>query len=140
MQGRADALVGLRACHDQPARCQVGQHRFQRGLLERVGVALVHKRLIVAGRQLRHDQPLVAALGQVVAGMLHPDDRDIRLPGLLDEAGDVGHHRIPLVRSADDSVLHVDDQQSGIRPVLQRGHVITCPRVAAACRHASGRP
>jgi hypothetical protein len=42
---------------------------------------------------------------------------------LLDEAADVGDDRIALVGPLDDAVLHVDDQECGVRPVLECGHV-----------------
>ncbi|MDR7276200.1 hypothetical protein [Catenuloplanes atrovinosus] len=53
----------------------------QLGLLERVAPALVHHRLVVARRQLRHDPPAVAALGQLRVVVLRPDHVGAGRPG-----------------------------------------------------------
>ena len=54
--------------------------------------------------------------------MLDPDDGDLLPPRLLDEAADVRDDRVALVRPLDDAVLHVDDEECGVRPVLECGH------------------
>ena len=54
--------------------------------------------------------------------MLDPDDRNVFLPGLFDQAADVRDDGVALVRPPDDAVLHVDDEQCGVRPVLESGH------------------
>jgi hypothetical protein len=54
--------------------------------------------------------------------VLDPDDGDLLLPRFLDETGDVRDDRIALVRSPDDAVLHVDDEESGLGSVLKCGH------------------
>ena len=41
---------------------------------------------------------------------------------LVDEAADVGDDRVAFVRPRHDPVLHVDDEECGVRPVLQCGH------------------
>src|SRR6185437_14307851 len=72
--------------------------------------------------QLRDDLPVVAVGREVVALVLHPDDRDVARAGFLDHGADVRHHAVPLVGAAHDSVLHVDNEERGVRAVLQRGH------------------
>jgi hypothetical protein len=65
-----------------------------------------------------------------LVGVLHPDDGDVFTPRLLDEAADVRDDRIALVRALDDAVLHVDDEERGVRPVGERAQGLTsfsCP-------------
>lgn len=54
--------------------------------------------------------------------MLHPDDRDTVAPRLVDEPADVRDDRVARMRVLDDTVLHVDNQECGIRPVLESAH------------------
>jgi hypothetical protein len=54
--------------------------------------------------------------------VLDPDDGDLLLARLVDEAADVGDHRIALVSFLDDALLHIDDEQCGVRPILKCGH------------------
>jgi hypothetical protein len=130
VKGRADALVGLRTDDDEAPDREVGQHVLERRVLEGVGVGLLHARLGLAGAQLRDDPPLVAPTWQPVVGVLHPHNRDLLLARSLDEAADVRHHRVALVRPLDDAVLDVDDEERGVRPVLECGHGL--PRVVPA--------
>jgi hypothetical protein len=58
----------------------------------------------------------------VVVGVLHPDHGDPFLPRLLDQAADIRDDGVACVRFGDDAVLHIDDQQCGVRPVLECGH------------------
>jgi hypothetical protein len=54
--------------------------------------------------------------------VLDPDNGDPFPPRLLDKAADVRDNGVALVRPLDDAVLHVDDQECGVRPVLKCGH------------------
>jgi hypothetical protein len=49
---------------------------------------------------------------------------------LLDEAADVRQDRVALVTPLEDAVLHVDDQEGSVRPVLECGHRLPSSRVA----------
>src|SRR2546430_9873201 len=55
-------------------------------------------------------------------GVLDPDNGDPFPPRLLDKAADVGDDRVALGSPLDDAVLHVDDEECGVRPVLECGH------------------
>ncbi len=127
MQGGPDALVGLGAGDEEAADAKPGQHRFEVGLLEGVGVALVHQRLRPLADQLRHVLPLVAVYRQVLARMLYPDDGHVLRPGLGGQGADVRHDGLAVVRAAHDSVLDVDDQQRGVRSCGQGRHA--CSRL-----------
>ena len=122
VERRADARIGLRADDDEPPDSEARQHGLERGVLEGVAVVLLDERLGVARRQLGDDPPLVAPSRELLAGVLDPDDGNLFLPRLLDEAADVRDDGVALVVSLDDTVLHVDDEQRGVRPVLERGH------------------
>jgi hypothetical protein len=54
--------------------------------------------------------------------MLNPDHGDPFSPRLLDQVADVRDDRVAFVSPADDAVLYVDDEERGIRPVLECGH------------------
>src|SRR3954447_9924809 len=49
-------------------------------------------------------------------------------PRPLDEAGDVGADGVALVGALDDAVLQVDDDECGVRPVLECAHAPTVKR------------
>jgi hypothetical protein len=51
--------------------------------------------------------------------VLHPDNRYVFLTGPVDEAADVGDDIVTLVCAPDDAVLYVDDEEGGVRSVLQ---------------------
>jgi hypothetical protein len=57
------------------------------------------------------------------------DDGDLLPPRLVDKAADVRDDRVTFVIPVDDAVLHVDDEQCRVRPVLECGHVL--PRCSA---------
>ena len=122
MERRADARVGLRADDEEPPDAEARQHGLERGVLEGVAVALLDERLGVVRGQLGDDLPAVAPLRQVLVGVLDPDDGDLLPPCLLDEAADVRDDRVSLVGALDDAVLDVDDEEGGVRPVLECGH------------------
>ena len=122
VERRADARVGLRADDDEPPDSQARQHGLQGGVLEGVAVVLLDQRLGVVRSQFGDDPPVVAPSGQLVVGVLDPDDRDPFPPRLLDQAADASHDRVALVSLRDDAVLHVDDEECGVRPVLECGH------------------
>src|SRR3954470_14879452 len=52
-----------------------------------------------------------AAPLEVVARVLHPNDRNLLRASPFDHAADVRDRRVPLVRLAQDAGLHVDHQQ-----------------------------
>jgi len=85
-------------------------------------IVLVDQWLCLARRKLRDDPPALAASGDVLVRMLDPDNRNALLSCLLDQGADVRDDGIALMRSADNSVLHVDDDERGPRPVLECGH------------------
>src|SRR2546430_16625150 len=55
-------------------------------------------------------------------GVLTPNNGAPFPPRLLDKAADVGDDRVALGSPLDDAVLHVDDEECGVRPVLECGH------------------
>jgi hypothetical protein len=122
VQRRADTLVRLRADDDEVADGEVGEDGLERRLLERVRVALLHERVALVRAELGHDLPLLASLLEVLARVLHPDDRNLRRAGLLDDCADVRDDRVTLVCAADDAVLYVDDEQCGVGAVLECRH------------------
>lgn len=54
--------------------------------------------------------------------MLDPDNGCPFPPCLLNKVADVRDDRVALVRPLDDAVLHVNDDECGVRPVLECGH------------------
>jgi len=112
----------FRQMFGQAPDIQPGQHRLELGVLERVAVVLVDDGLALVRAELRDDAPLVAALGQPLVAVLHPDHRHLLASRALDQPVDVSHDAVALVRPFDDAVLHVDDKKCGLRTVLQRGH------------------
>ena len=125
MERRADAGVGLRAHDHESSDAKALQHLLQGGVLEGVAVALLDEWFGLGRRELGHDPPAVAPLRQLLVGVLDPDHRDPFPPGPIDEAADVGDHRVALVSTLDDAFLHVDDEERGVRSVFERGHVFT---------------
>jgi cell volume regulation protein A len=122
VDGRADAHVGLGACHDQPAHAARGEHRLQVGVLERVAVALVDDGLTVQADKLRHVLPALAVPRHVVVGVLHPDHGHVLRAGLADQGVDVRDHAVAVVGAGHHAVLDVDDKQRGVRPAGERRH------------------
>ena len=98
------------------APCFAGRRRV------RVAVVLLDERLGFAGSELGDDPPVVAPPRKLLVGVLDPDDGDPFPPRLLDKAADVRDDRVALVSPLDDAVLHVDDEECGVRPVLECGH------------------
>jgi hypothetical protein len=122
VQRRADAGVGLRARHHQPPDPQAGQQVLQAGGLEGVAVVLLDQRLRGVRLELGHDPPAVAAVLELVVGVLDPDDRHLLAAGALDQAADVGHHGVALVGAGHHVVLHVDHDQRRRGPVHEGRH------------------
>jgi hypothetical protein len=54
--------------------------------------------------------------------MLDPDDGDTFLPRSLHEAADVRDDGLASMGALDDADLHIDDQECGVRSVLECGH------------------
>src|SRR5262245_16213251 len=72
--------------------------------------------------ELRHDAPLVAPAFESVVSVLHPDHGHMLTTRLVDQRRDLGDDLVARVCSRDDGVLHVDDEQGGVGPVLERAH------------------
>src|SRR5271165_1552562 len=132
VERRADAGVGLGAGDDEPPDAEAAKHNLEVGVLEGVGVVLLDQRLGVARRQLRDDPPLVAPPHQLLVGVLDPDHRDLFTARLVDQSADVGHDLVAPVGAGDDAVLHVDDEQCGLRAVLECGHGLPRSRWASS--------
>jgi hypothetical protein len=122
VERRADARIGLCADDDESPDSEARQHGLQGGVLEGVAVVLLDERLGVARSQLGDDPPVVALPRKLLVGVLDPDNGDPFPPRLLDKAADVRDDRVALVSPLDDAVLRVDDEECGVRPVLERGH------------------
>jgi hypothetical protein len=56
--------------------------------------------------------------------MLNPDDRNSVPPCLLNQDVNVRYNRSPRMSSRHDTVLHVDDEECGVWPVVERGHKV----------------
>jgi len=96
---------------------------------------LLDERLGVARSQLGDDAPVVASPRKLLVGVLDPDDGDPFPPRLFDKAADVRDDRVALVRPRDDAVLHVDDEERGVRPIRECGHRLRLQRWAAVSLH-----
>src|SRR5205823_3309414 len=97
VQRRADTFVGLRADDDQATNGEGGKDALERRLLERVRVTLLNERLTPVRAQLRDDLPLLASLREIVARVLHPNDRNLRRASFLDDCSDVCDIAVPLI-------------------------------------------
>jgi hypothetical protein len=130
VERRADTRIGLGADDDKPADSEIRQHGLEVRVLEGVTVGLLDERLGVIRHQLGDDPPIVAPLRKAaLVGMLDPDDGNLFLPRLLDQAADVRDDRVALVSTRDDAVLYVDDEECGARPVLECGHGLPLTRM-----------
>src|SRR5205823_7799681 len=98
------------------------QNGLEGGVLEGVAVILLDERLGVAPSELGDDPPVVAPFRKLLVGVLDPDDGDPFPARLLDKADDVRDDRVALVSPLECAVLHVDDEECGVRPVLECGH------------------
>jgi hypothetical protein len=58
--------------------------------------------------------------------VLYPDDGDTFLSRSLHEAADVRHDGVASMGTLDDAGLHIDDQECGVRSVLERRHSLSC--------------
>ena len=99
-----------------------GERLLEVGLLEGVGVGLVHERLGVVAEELGHVLPGLAVARHVVTGVLDPDDVDVRGPGAINQRADVRDDRVTLMRAADDAVLDVDHEQRALWSGGKRRH------------------
>src|SRR5215207_987985 len=98
------------------------QHRLENGVLERVAVVLLDERLGLVRSELGHDLPVGASPREAFVGVLDPDHGDPFTPRLLDKTADLRDDRVALVCPLDNAVLHVDDEECGVLPVLECGH------------------
>lgn len=98
------------------SNAEASQDCFKIRFLEGVSVLLFHQYIAIKGNQIVNDLPCVTASREVVIGMSHPDDRHRLVACLRDEAGNVTDHRCPVASRRHHIVLHVDDNQRGIRP------------------------
>ena len=122
VQGRAHALVRLRAHHDEAPDGELGEQRLEGRLLERVRIALLDERFALVRAQLRDDLPWLASLDEVVARVLHPDDRNLGRAGFLHHGADVGDDRVAFIGVTHDPGLHVDHEQCGVRAIVECRH------------------
>ena len=122
MQRRAHAFVRLRADDDEAPDREVGEDGLERRLLERVRIPLGDERLALVRPQLRDDLPLLASLLEVVARVLHPDDRNVCRASFVDDGADIRDDCVPLVGAFHDAVLHVDHEKCSVRAVLECRH------------------
>jgi len=122
VQRGADARVGLGADDDESPDSEARQHGLEGGVLEGVTVVLLDERLGIARSQLGDDPPVVAPPRKLLVGVLDPDNGDVFPPCLLDKAADLRDDRIALVSLIDDAVLHIDDEEGGVGPVLECRH------------------
>src|SRR3954470_13590572 len=81
-----------------------------------------------------------AAPLEVVARVLHPNDRNLLRASPFDHAADVRDRRVPLVRLAQDAGLHVDHQQRGVRTVLECRHGLPSLSLNSVRLSAGGGP
>jgi hypothetical protein len=112
----------LRPNDDEAPHGELFEDGLERRLLERVRIPLRDERLALVRAQLRNDLPLLTSLREVVARVLHPDDRNLRRASLLDHGADVRDDGVPLVRATHDAVLHVNYEQCSVRAVLECRH------------------
>jgi diadenosine tetraphosphatase ApaH/serine/threonine PP2A family protein phosphatase len=131
VESATDARVGRRAGHDEAADLPGLQQSLEVGVLKRVAITLVDEWLGVVALELVDVLPVVAALDEVVVGVLDPDHRRVRRPGPVHERVDVGDHAVALVGVSHDTALHVDDEERRVGTVRQRGHDPYSPRPAA---------
>lgn len=118
----AHAGVGLSTREDETTHAEVGEHPLERGVLERVAVALLDDRLTGDGSELVDELPALAAEHQVVAGVLHLYHRHTLGPRTRDQRTDRGNDVVAMHRLADDVLLDIDDEQRAVGPVLESGH------------------
>lgn len=94
---------------------QACQDCFKIRVLEGVSVMLFDEYLAIQWNQIVNDLPCVTAAREVFIGMSDPDDRYRLVACLCDEAGNVTHDRCPVASRQHHVILHVDDNQRGIR-------------------------
>src|SRR5207244_1720117 len=107
------------------------------GGLEGVPVGLLDERLGAVRSQLGADPPVVAPPRKLLVGMLDPDDGNPFPPRLLNKAADVRDDRVALGSPLDDAVLHVDDEECGVRAVLKCGHGLPLLTLAPVSTHGN---
>jgi hypothetical protein len=122
VERRADARIGLCTDDDESPDPKARQHGLEGGVLKGVAIVLLDERLGVVRGQLADNPPVVAAPRKLLVGVLEPDNGNPLSPRLLDKAADIRDHHVALVGPLDDAVLHVDDHECSVRPVIERGH------------------
>jgi len=133
VERRADARIGLCADDDESPDSEARQDGLEGGVLEGVAIVLLDERLGVSRSQLGDDPPVAAPPRKLLVGVLDPDNGDPFPSRLLDKAADVRDDRVALVSPLDDAVLHVDDEECGVRPVLECGHGLPLAPAALLC-------
>ncbi|HEY5483165.1 MAG TPA: putative quinol monooxygenase [Propionibacteriaceae bacterium] len=108
---------------DEPLDVVLPQQRAQTRVAECAAVLLLDDRFAFLGTKLRDDLPRLAAVRDVLVGMLHPHDRTLRRARRLHEPTDRGDQLVTTGHPVDDSVLYVDNQQP-------RRHAISLPAYA----------
>lgn len=122
VDGRADARIRLRSGDDDAADVQPGQHGLELRSLEGVAEGFLDHQLVVHLAEFGDDLPVVAALHQVFVHVLDPHHRNLAAPGGRQQAGDVGHDGVSLVRVPDNGDLHVHDEQGCVPAAAGHGH------------------
>ena len=112
-----DADVRLGPRDHQAADAGLGQHLLQVRGFEGVAERLVHERLRVGARQLRHELPGLAVAGHLLVRVLHPHDRHPLGTCAVDEPGDGADDGVARVRLAHHVVLDVDHDECGVGSV-----------------------
>src|ERR1700712_2878991 len=98
-------------------------------------MGLVDQWLVLARLQLGDDPPPFAVPDELPVRVLHPYDGDAFRARSLDQAADICDDGVAFVRTADDLVLDVDDEQCAVGPVLECGHRLSstsAPRSGSA--------
>ena len=98
VERRADARIGLCADDQESPDAEAREHGLELGVLEGVAVVLLDERLGLVRSQFGDDPPVVALPGELLVGMLDPDNGNLRLARLLDQVIDVRHDRFALMR------------------------------------------
>src|SRR3989442_4909189 len=83
------------------------------------------------------DPPVVVPPRKLLDGVLTPETGTPSPPRLLDKAADVRDDGVALGSPLDDAVLHVDDEECGIRAVLKCGHGLPLLTLAPVSTHGN---
>src|SRR6185295_14130152 len=68
-------------------------------------------------------RPACAALPLIHLEVLDPDDGNPLAPRALHQGADIPDDRVARMRLRNDADLHVNDEECGVRPILECGHI-----------------